>query len=102
MRKTTEAMHVGLSSAVCELRRRMEWSQVELAHAIDKHGASTTGHGTVSRWERGVESPSPGHRAALAKIAEKHKHEGLADIFRASTIAWRLVARLKANIGDET
>ena len=95
-------MHAGLSSAVCELRRRMEWSQVELAHAIDKHGARKTDHGTVSRWERGGESPSPAHRTALAKIAEKHKHDGLADIFRAPTIAWRLVARLKVDIGDET
>jgi hypothetical protein len=38
---------------------------------------------------------------ALAKIAEKHKYDGLADIFRAPTIAWRLVARLKEDIGDE-
>jgi hypothetical protein len=76
----------------------MEWSQVELAHAIDKHGARKTDYGTVSGWERGVESPSPCHRAALAKIAEKYKHEGLADIFRASAISWRLVARLKADI----
>ena len=101
MRKTTEAMHTGLGSAVCELRRRLQWSQVELAHAIDKHGARTTDHGTVSRWERGVEAPSPGHRTALAKIADKHKHEGLGDIFRASITAWRLVARLKVDIGDE-
>src|ERR1019366_4978979 len=27
---------------------------------------------------------------------------GLADIFRASTISWRLVARLKVDIGNET
>lgn len=74
---------------------------MELAHGIDKHGARKTDHGTISRWERGVESPSPGHRAALAKIAAKHKHDGLADIFRAPTIAWRLVARLKVDIGDE-
>ena len=94
-------MHVGLSRDVCELRKRMEWSQVELAHAIDKHGVGTTDPWTISRWERGVESPSPGHRTALAKIAEKHKHHGLADIFRAPTIAWRLVARLKDDIGDE-
>ena len=100
VRRTTEAMHAGLSSAVCELRRRLEWSQVELAHAIHKHGARTTDHGTVSRWERGVESPSPGHRTALAKIAEKHKQEGLADIFRASITCWRLVARLKLHVGD--
>lgn len=102
MRKTTEAMHAGLSSAVCELRRRLEWSQLELAHAIDKHGVRTTDHATVSRWERGVESPSPGHRTALAKIADKHRHEGLGDIFRASIIAWRLVARLELEIGDES
>lgn len=94
-------MHVGLSSAVCELRKRMEWSQAELAHAIDKHCARTTDPGTVSRWERGIESPSPAHRMALAKIAAKHKHDGLADIFRGSITAWRLVARLKDDIGDE-
>jgi hypothetical protein len=75
---------------------------VELAHAIDKHGERTTDHRTIGRWERGIESPSPGHRTALARIAEKHKHDGLADIFRASTISWRLVARLKVDIGNET
>jgi len=80
----------------------MKWSQVELAHAINEHRASTTNHGTISRWERGIESPSPDHRTALAKIADKHKHEGLADIFRASIISWRLVARLKVDIGDDS
>jgi hypothetical protein len=75
---------------------------VELAHAIDKHGERTTDYGTIGKCERGIESPSPGHRTALARIAEKHKRDGLADIFRASTISWRLVARLKVDIGNET
>jgi transcriptional regulator with XRE-family HTH domain len=95
-------MHVGLSYAVRELRRRLELSQEELAHAIDKHGATATDHVTVSRWERGVEAPSPSHRTALAKIADRHKQKELGDIFRASITAWRLVARLKFDIGDES
>ena len=94
-------MHMGLSSAVCELRRRLELSQVELAHAIDEYGSKRTDHATVSRWERGIESPSATHRTALAKIAENHKHYGLCDIFRAPTLSWRLVARLTFEIGEK-
>jgi hypothetical protein len=43
-----------------------------------------------------------GRKNTLGKFAEKHKHDGLADIFRASAISWCLVARQKADIGNET
>ena len=36
MKKTTEAMHAELGRAVCELRRRLAWSQEEMAAKIDK------------------------------------------------------------------
>ena len=94
MKKTTEAMHTGLGKAVNELRRRLEWSQEELARAIGKHDGQPTDHMTVSRWERGIDAPLPVKRMALGKIAAKHGHEELADVFRAATSAWRLVARL--------
>jgi DNA-binding transcriptional regulator YiaG len=94
LKKTTEVMHNWLGRAVNELRQRLECSQEELARAIGKHGGKTTDHMTVSRWERGIEAPSPIKRMALGKIAAKHGHEELADVFRAPTSAWRLVARL--------
>ena len=87
-------MHTWLGRAVNELRQRLEWSQEELGHAIGKHGGHATDYMTVSRWERGIEAPSPVKRVALGKIADRHRQEDLADIFRAGTSAWRLVARL--------
>jgi len=91
-------MHVELGIAVCELRRRLEWSQTQLAHAIDKHSGKTetTDYMTISRWERGIDSPSPAKRMALAKIAAKRGHEDLAKRFRAPIVAWQLVAALRA------
>ena len=52
-------MHLELGSAVIELRRRQEWSQTELARAIDKQGHSrrATDYMTIGRWERGIDSP---------------------------------------------
>ena len=63
---------------------------------IDKHGnkAKTTDYMTISRWERGIDSPSPAKRMALAKIAAKRGHEDLAALFHAPVVAWRLVANL--------
>jgi transcriptional regulator with XRE-family HTH domain len=95
LRKTTEVMHTCLGRVVNELRQRLEWSQEELARAIGKHGGQATDHMTVSRWERGIDAPSPVKRMALGKIAAKHGHEDLADVFRAAMTAWRLVARLE-------
>jgi hypothetical protein len=37
----------------------------------------------ISKWEHGIDGPSPSHRMALAKIAAKHGHTDLAAIFRA-------------------
>jgi len=90
-------MHVELGIAVCELRRRLEWSQTELARAIDKQGSKTktTDYMTISRWERGIDSPSPAKRMALARIAAKRGHEDLAKRFRAPVVAWHLVATLR-------
>ncbi len=95
MRKTTQAMHAWLGKAVNDLRRRQEWSQEELARAIDRHGGRATDHVIVSRWERRIDAPSPVKRLALGKIAAKNGHEDLADIFRAGVSAWRLVSRLE-------
>ncbi len=94
MRKTTHAMHTWLGKAVNDLRRRQDWSQEELARAIDQHGGRATAHMIVSRWERCIDAPSPVKRLALGKIAAKHGHDDLADIFRAGVSAWRLVSRL--------
>ena len=97
VKKTTEVMHLELGWAVIELRRRQEWSQTELAHAIDKHGSKTktTDYMTISRWERGIDSPSPAKRMALAKIATKRGHKDLAKRFRAPVVACHLVAALR-------
>ena len=56
VKKTTEVMHVELGIAVCALRRRLEWSQTELARAIDKHGSktSTTDYMTIHSCPRQV------------------------------------------------
>lgn len=98
VKKATEVMHVELGRAVSALRRRLEWSQAELAHAIDKHGGKTsaTDYMTISRWERAIDSPSPTKRMALAKIAAKRGHEDLAKRFRAPVVAWHLVATLRS------
>jgi hypothetical protein len=94
VKRTTEVMHAELSKAVCELRRRLEWSQAEIGQALSKYGQATHRF-TVSRWERGLETPYPEKRAALAKIADSAGHEDLAAIFRAPIVAWRLVGRLR-------
>jgi transcriptional regulator with XRE-family HTH domain len=92
-------MHVELAIAVCELRRLLQWSQTELARAIDKHSGKTsrTDYMTISRWERGIDSPSPAKRMALAKISTKRGHEDLAKRFRAPVVAWHLVATLRTH-----
>jgi transcriptional regulator with XRE-family HTH domain len=85
-------MHAELSGAICELRRRLEWSQEELAEAMAKH-CRHTHPVTVSRWERGVDAPSPQKRAALARIAQRKSYEDLAKLFRAPISVWRLRSR---------
>lgn len=106
MKKTTEAMHRGLSNAVIELRRRMNWGQEDLARQINRHGARpgsllASTKQMISGWENGEHAPSPVYRAALGRIAEKHEAtEDLAAVFRAPTIAWRLVAHVKLGLKD--
>ena len=91
-------MQRGLGRAVVELRARMHWGQVDLADQIAKHGVggavmAAPEQGAISRWENGVQAPSPIYRAALARIAAKHKHDDLVETFRAPMSAWRLVGR---------
>ena len=99
-------MHRGLGSAVVELRSRMHWGQVDLANQIAKSGSGRSvmaapGQGSISRWENGVQAPSPVYRAALARIAAEHKHDDLVETFRAPTSAWRLVANGNKLAGDD-
>ena len=50
---------------------------------------------TVSQWERHLESPSPSHRMARSKLAEKHGHPDLEAVFRATPeVALALVMNL--------
>jgi DNA-binding transcriptional regulator YiaG len=93
VKRATEAMHATLGRAVRELRSRMKLSQLEMAALITKHGSATHPE-TVSKWERGVDGPSPAKRFALAKIASGASSEDLAELFRAPIIAWRLVGRV--------
>ncbi len=76
-----------LNRAVCELRKRLQWSQEQLGQAIGKIGKygrrGTSDHMTISRWERGLRAPSPAKLVMLARIATKHRHSDLAAIFRA-------------------
>ena len=90
-------MRRGLGRAVVELRARMHWGQLDLADHIAKSvgGAvmAAPDQEVISRWENGVQAPSPIYRAALARIAAKHKHDDLVETFRAPMSAWRLVGR---------
>lgn len=71
----------------------MKWSQEELGLFIGKYGQATHAN-VVGRWERGMDSPSPAKRCALAKLATKHYHEDLAAMFRAPIVAWHLLAHV--------
>ena len=75
--------------AVAALRERMRWTRKKLAGKIDRISHRRTGDPVthvqkISRWERRLDAPSPSHRMALAKLAEKHGHPDLAAIFQAS------------------
>ena len=60
-----------------------------------KAGGPRTYTQTISQCERHLESPSPSHRIALAKLAEKHGHPDLAAVFRATPeVALALVMNL--------
>lgn len=97
MKSTTDAMHRGLGRAAMDLRAKMEWSQADLANEIAKMAIKMRvpirpTQVSVCRWETGETSPSPQHRMILARIASRDKRTGhLADLFRASASAWRVV-----------
>ena len=100
VKRTTDAMRRGLSRAVLDLRTRMRWGQEDLAKEITKTAARmrvaiTPNRTCVSRWENGDAAPSSEHRMVLAKIAAKHGHEDIAELFRAPVSAWRLVGRMR-------
>lgn len=96
MRKTTDAMHRCLGRAVVELRARMDWGQMDLAHKISKSGTGgavviAPSREVISRWENATHAPSPVYRAAMARLAAKYEHDDLVHVFRAQASAWRLV-----------
>ena len=106
MKKTTEAMHRGLSRAVLELRARMRWGQADLALQIAMHGGRAgrmlpPSQEVISRWENAAQAPSPEYRRVLGNIAAKHRHDDLAETFRAPISAWRLVGHVRLGPGDE-
>ncbi|MBL8290793.1 MAG: helix-turn-helix domain-containing protein [Bryobacterales bacterium] len=76
-----------MSVAVRALRKRMGWTQADLAEALDRAQGRrrVTRQSTISKWERGIDGPSPIHRMVLAKIAAKYKHDDLAASFRRSS-----------------
>jgi hypothetical protein len=100
MKGTTNMMHRVMGVAVVALRVRMQWTQERLASKITKisgrkAGGQRTYMQTISQWERHLESPSPLHRMALGKLAEKHGHPDLAAVFRATPeVALALVMNL--------
>jgi DNA-binding XRE family transcriptional regulator len=83
-RSKTQIRHAALRVAVRDLRKRIGWTQDDLAAALDKHLGKkrVTRQSTISKWEVGIDGPSPSHRMVLAKIAAKYEHEDLAAIFR--------------------
>src|SRR5689334_12101619 len=106
VKRTTEAMHQGLSRAVVELRARMKWGQADLAQAIQLQGSRvhlilTPDQGTISRWERCQSAPSQQHRMVLSRISSKNGHEDLAELFRAPVSAWRLVGHVRLGLKDD-
>ena len=100
-------MRFVMGTAVVALRERMHWTQKRLAGKIDKisrrkPGEPVTHVQRISRWERHLDAPSPSHRLALAKLAEKHGHPDLAAIFRAGPrVALLLAPNFPATGGDE-
>jgi hypothetical protein len=103
VKKTTDAMHRGLGRAVVELRARMRWGQMDLAHHISRHGSRgglmvAPSQEVISRWENCSQAPSPIYREALARLCAKYRHEDLAETFRAPISAWRLVGHVKLGL----
>ncbi len=93
MNGTTKMMHRHIGRTVNRLREHMRVGQAEFARALGKYTEGRPpDQAQISRWERGEVLPSPAHRAALARLAEKHKKEELAELLRAPVSAWRVVA----------
>lgn len=106
VKRTTDAMRRGLSRAVVDLRARMRWSQEDLAREISKLAtkmgvAITPNRICVTRWENCETAPSQQHRMVLARIAARHGHEDIAELFRAPISAWRLVGYVKLGMQDD-
>jgi transcriptional regulator with XRE-family HTH domain len=75
-----------MRDAVRTLRKRAGWTQDDLAAALDKSLGKkrVTRQSTISKWELGIDGPSPTHRMVLARIASKYEHEDLAAVFRSA------------------
>lgn len=69
------------------LRNRLGWSQGRLARAID----DDLDTGTVSRWERGLLTPQPKKREALARFAKRHGWSDIAAAFLQPFNEWKTV-----------
>jgi transcriptional regulator with XRE-family HTH domain len=87
-RAATQMRHEAMRVAVRALRLRVGWTQEKLAASVDKALGKkrVTQHTTISKWELGIDGPSPSHRMALAKIAAKHNCEDLAAAFREANL----------------
>ena len=83
-RAATRIRHEAMRVAVRTLRKRIGWTQGKLAASVDKHLGQdrTTRQSTISKWETGIDAPSPRHRMALTRISAKYKHNDLAAVFR--------------------
>lgn len=93
MSPTSKVMRRHIGRTISALREHMRVGQAEFARALGKYTEGRPpDQAQISRWERGEVLPSPAHRAALARLAEKHKKEELAEVLRAPVSAWRLVA----------
>jgi transcriptional regulator with XRE-family HTH domain len=53
--------------AIKRLRKRLQWSQERLAREL---GFS---YSTVSRWERGLSTPSPAAERLFSELAQAHR-----------------------------
>lgn len=52
--------------AIIDIRKRLQWSQERLAREL---GLS---YSTISRWERGLSTPSPVAERLLGELAQSH------------------------------
>ncbi len=76
-----------VARAVKVLRNRLGWAQPKLARAISEG----LDRGTLSRWERGEETPHPATREVLAQIAKGHGWHDLVGAFLDPVANWKEV-----------